>query len=357
MTALGALEKCLHSHPELAILQYLKGALLSDRGQGAEAAQAFNRCLELEPKHGSAWAMLAMCTVQSNPVGAQPMARRALELDPHCAVAAAALALGTLTTGAADETLELLKDWLHADGRLRTFPPRHRRRRWSMLTAFLRGIRGMAQLKTPTWRNAWEDLRVGFEDNNNAMFRTGIAHGLVWFCLSLEAYERAEKYLRQLGNEPEAIHHAALLSGHWNYAQNRLDEAESAYRSALSNAHDAKEKISAAESLAWVAWKQGNPSSALQILQDVSEKKTALHAQLAYDSQQFTTAREQIKAWLENNPDDITGHHLSGLIHLSQKQDSDARSAFQRAVDRAALDLLSWRPERERAEDCSRRIR
>lgn len=115
----------------------------------------------------------------------------------------------------AEETLDFLKDWIKADGRLRTFPLRHRRRRWSNLTGLLRGIRGMAQLKTSTWRNAG-DLRVGFEGNDNARFRRGIAHSLVWFCLSVEDYARAEKYLSQLGNQPEATHHAALLSGHWN---------------------------------------------------------------------------------------------------------------------------------------------
>jgi len=96
----------LGAHPEAAVFNELNGQVLSAAGRSPEKARAaFDRALELEPKHVEALVGLASLTAEAGDVDAAlALYERAAELDPgdaDAALAAAKLELGAGRAAAA----------------------------------------------------------------------------------------------------------------------------------------------------------------------------------------------------------------------------------------------------------------
>jgi tetratricopeptide (TPR) repeat protein len=94
------IDSAVAAHPDAAVFHELKGRMLSAAGKPPEQArEAFDRALELDPKHAAALIGLAELSAQAGEVDAAlALYDRAADLDPEDP--AAALAAATLVVGA-----------------------------------------------------------------------------------------------------------------------------------------------------------------------------------------------------------------------------------------------------------------
>jgi tetratricopeptide (TPR) repeat protein len=92
------IDSALGAHPEAAVFHELNGRVLSAAGTPEQAREAFDRALELDPKHAEALIGLAELSAQAGEVDAAvALYDRAADLgfeDPAAALAAASLAVG-----------------------------------------------------------------------------------------------------------------------------------------------------------------------------------------------------------------------------------------------------------------------
>jgi tetratricopeptide (TPR) repeat protein len=105
------IDSALGAHPDDAVLNELHGRVLSAEGKSPEKArEAFDRALELDPKHAEALVGLAVVSAKADDVDAAlAFYDRAAELDTEDAasvLAAAQLALGAGRTAAAEARFE-----------------------------------------------------------------------------------------------------------------------------------------------------------------------------------------------------------------------------------------------------------
>ncbi|MFB3117202.1 MAG: tetratricopeptide repeat protein [Myxococcota bacterium] len=105
------IDSAVSAHPEVAVFHELNGRVLSAAGKPPEEArEAFDRALELDPKHAEALVGLAELSAQAGEVDAAlALYDRASELgakDPASALAAAKLVLGAGRTADAQKRFE-----------------------------------------------------------------------------------------------------------------------------------------------------------------------------------------------------------------------------------------------------------
>jgi tetratricopeptide (TPR) repeat protein len=111
--AVKRIESALGAHPEAAVFHGLNGRVLSAAGRPSEKArEAFDRALELDPKHVAALIGLAELSVQAGDVDAAlALYDRAADLDPKdpaAALAAVSLVVGAGRTADAQERFEAI---------------------------------------------------------------------------------------------------------------------------------------------------------------------------------------------------------------------------------------------------------
>jgi len=105
------IDSAVAAHPDAAVFHELKGRMLSAAGKPPEQArEAFDRALELDPKHAAALIGLAELSAQAGEVDAAlALYDRAADLDPEdpaAALAAATLVVGAGRTADAQERFE-----------------------------------------------------------------------------------------------------------------------------------------------------------------------------------------------------------------------------------------------------------
>jgi tetratricopeptide (TPR) repeat protein len=109
--AVKRIDSAVAAHPEAAVFHELNGRVLSAAGKPPEKArEAFDRALELDPKHAEALIGLAELSAQAGEVDAAlALYDRAADLDPEdpaAALAAAKLAVGAGRTADVQERFE-----------------------------------------------------------------------------------------------------------------------------------------------------------------------------------------------------------------------------------------------------------